>query len=60
MPRKARIFQRALCYHIMNRGVNGTRVFQDERDLEQFTQTVREYKKLCEAQVYTLTDGRMD
>lgn len=52
MPRKARIFQKALCYHLINRGVNGRAIFRDEEDLARFTQTVKEYKQLCGAKVY--------
>ena len=40
MPRSARIFQRALCYHVMNRGVNRQRIFQNDEDRRYFTQTV--------------------
>ena len=52
MPRSARIFQRALCYHVMNRGVNRQRIFQDDADRRYFTQTVADYKALCGARIY--------
>ena len=52
MPRSARIFQRALCYHVMNRGVNRQRIFQDDEDRRYFTQTVADYKAVCGARIY--------
>jgi len=52
MPRIGRIYQRALCYHIMNRGVNRGKNFMDEEDREFFSKTVAEYKELCGAKVY--------
>ena len=47
-----RIYQRALCYHVMNRGVNLRPVFADDGDREYFSKTVAEYKELCGARVY--------
>lgn len=52
MPRVARIFQRALCYHVLNRGVNGQSIFFDDADRLYFTRTVAEYKELCAARIY--------
>jgi putative transposase len=52
MPRVARIFQRALCYHVLNRGVNGQSIFFDDADRAFFTRTVTEYKEICGAQIY--------
>lgn len=36
MPRTARIQQQALCYHVMNRGVNKQQVFTDDQDRHYF------------------------
>ena len=52
MPRSARLFQRALCYHVMNRGVNRQSIFLDDENRRFFTQTVAEYKALCGARIY--------
>jgi len=52
MPRRARIFQRALCYHVMNRGINGSQVFGGDADYEEFSRLVCEYKAICGARVY--------
>ena len=52
MPRVGRIYQRALCYHVMNRGVNRQGIFADDRDHEYFLQLVERYKAACRARVY--------
>ena len=52
MPRVARLLQRALCYHVMNRGVNLQCIFADDEDRAYFKQTVAEYKALCGARIY--------
>jgi putative transposase len=52
MPRVGRIYQRALCYHVMNRGVNRSSLFVDDDDRMYFSRTVAEYKELCGARVY--------
>ena len=52
MPRIGRIYQRALCYHVMNRGVNRSPIFSGDDDRAYFSETVAEYKKLCGAKVY--------
>ena len=52
MPRIGRIYQRALCYHVMNRGVNRSSVFSDDADREYFSKLVSEYKEICGSRVY--------
>ncbi len=52
MPRRARNFQRAICYHLMNRGVNRLPIFEDDKDREYFSRLVRYYKEMCGAHVY--------
>ncbi|MFU8781417.1 MAG: transposase, partial [Kiritimatiellia bacterium] len=45
-------YQRALCYHVMNRGMNRQRIFSDDKDRAHFTRTVAKYKTLCGAKIY--------
>jgi putative transposase len=52
MPRVGRIYQRALCYHVLNRGVNRQAIFVDEEDCAYFLRLAAEYKDLCGARVY--------
>ena len=52
MPRTARIFQRAICYHLMNRGLNRTRIFEDDADKKWFSDAIKDYKEICGANVY--------
>jgi putative transposase len=52
MPRQARVFQRSLCYHIMNRGINRRELFAGEVDREKFLSLIRDYKAICGAKVY--------
>ena len=52
MPRTGRIFQRAVCYHLTNRGINGTSIFGTDEDRLYFADLVREYKEICGAKVY--------
>ena len=52
MPRTARVFQQAVCYHVMNRGLNRTGILTDETDKKWFSEAVAEYKEICGARVY--------
>jgi len=52
MPRVGRIYQRAMCYHVMNRGVNRNPVYADDEDRAYFGRLVAEYKAACGARVY--------
>ena len=52
MPRTARIFQRAICYHLMNRGLNRTRIFEDDAGKKWFSDAIKDYKEICGANVY--------
>jgi len=52
MPRVGRVYQRALCYHVLNRGVNRQAIFADEDDLAYFLGLAVEYKDICQARVY--------
>jgi len=52
MPRRARIFQQSLCYHLMNRGINRQAIFEDDDDRRYFTDLVKDYKAICGAAVY--------
>ena len=57
MPRVGRIYQRVLCYHVMNRGVNRNPVFGDDQDRQYFSQLVGEYKEVCGAKVCITGSG---
>jgi hypothetical protein len=46
MQRKARIHQKAICYHIFNRGINRRLIFEDDDDRVLFQDLVRRYKDL--------------
>ena len=46
------MYQRAVCYHVMNRGINRNAIFMDDADREYFSRLVGEYKELCGAKVY--------
>ena len=52
MPRIGRIYQRALCYHVMNRGVNRSQIYEDDQDRACFSRLVAEYKEGYGARVY--------
>ena len=52
MPRTARIYQRSVCYHLMNQGVNGAEILRNDEDRERFTEIVKEYADLCGVEVY--------
>ncbi len=52
MPRQARVYQRSICYHVMNRGVNCNAIFSDDRDRVLFLDLIRRYKESCKARVY--------
>ncbi len=52
MPRKARIYQRATCYHLVNRGINKLPIFDDDADRRHFSKLVIRYKAVCDAHVY--------
>lgn len=52
MPRIARCQQRALCFHVMNRGVNRQPIFRDDADRRRFGDLVRRFKDLYHVKVY--------
>ena len=52
MPRTARIYQQAICYHLMNRGINRRVIFEDDADRRYFTDLVIDYRDACGASVY--------
>lgn len=52
MPRTSRIFQRAVCYHLTNRGINTTSIFATDEDRSYFSDVVRDYKDICGAKLY--------
>jgi len=52
MPRTARVFQRSVCYHVMNRGVNRQDIFFDDTDHQRFVELAAEYKARFGVKVY--------
>jgi len=52
MPRRARIYQKSICYHVLNRGINRNPIFIDDKDREMFLHTIKKYKHACDAHVY--------
>ena len=52
MPRTARIWQRAVCYHLFNRGVGPNPIFRNETDLAHFVGLIQDYKEISGAKIY--------
>lgn len=52
MPRKARMYQKALCYHVFNRGLNKHPIFSNADDYIHFANTVKRYKDRCQVKIY--------
>ena len=52
MPRTGRTYQRAVCYHVMNRGINRQMTFEGVADYEAFKELVKVYKARTGAKVY--------
>jgi len=59
MPRTPRHNQKALCYHLFNRGLNHQSIFCDDRDRSVFLDLIARYKQEAHAKVYhwTLMDN---
>ena len=52
MPRGARkVYENGL-YHIMLRGINQQRIFEDAEDYAQFLRCLKEYQQICEYRLY--------
>ena len=47
MPRKVRRTCESGIYHVMLRGINRQRIFEDERDYRQFLSTLAKYRTVC-------------
>jgi REP element-mobilizing transposase RayT len=52
MPRAARIVFSSMPYHIISRGNNRERVFQQEEDFEKYLEICRRYKDQYEFRLY--------
>lgn len=52
MPRQARKKSNSGIYHIMLRGINRQRIFEDEEDCLRFLETLQKYKSQCEFELY--------
>lgn len=52
MPRQARKKSNTGIYHIMLRGINQQQIFEDEEDNNKFLDVIKEYKLICDYEVY--------
>jgi len=52
MPRRARKKSRSGIYHILLRGINKQRIFEDVQDYQKFLETIKTNKKTSGYQVY--------
>ena len=52
MPRGARKKSESGVYHVMLRGINRQRIFEDDRDCERFVEILGEYKQVCGYELY--------
>jgi len=52
MPRRAREKSSTGIYHVMFRGINGQIIFEDNEDYEKLIQTITQYQKVCEYEIY--------
>ncbi len=52
MPRRPREKSSTGIYHVMLRGINKQRIFEDKEDYEKMLQTLKEYKEKCGYEVY--------
>jgi len=50
MPRTSREKSNTGIYHILLRGINKQRIFEDDEDYSSFTETLRKYKPLNDGQ----------
>ncbi len=52
MPRGARKKSSSGVYHVVARGINKQRIFEDEEDYLVFLEKIRKYKKISGCKVY--------
>jgi len=52
LPRSARKVYENGVYHVMLRGINQQRIFEDAEDYAQFLRTLKEYQGVCEYRLY--------
>lgn len=52
MPRIAREYQKSICYHVMNRGVNRLNIFEDDTDRWFFLKKAAEFKSRFKVKIY--------
>ena len=52
MPRHARKKSNTGIYHVIMRGINQQRIFEDDEDYEKFIETLRTYKAISEYEIY--------
>jgi len=52
MPRRARKKSRSGIYHIVLRGINKQRIFEDDQDYQKFLETIKVHKEASGYKVY--------
>ena len=52
MPRRARKKSSSGIYHVVLRGINKQRIFEDDQDNQKYLETIKAYKETCEYEVY--------
>ena len=52
MPRKPRTQSYSGIYHVMLRGINRQRIFEDSQDEQKFLELLRLYRKRCGFALY--------
>ena len=52
MPRAARKKSKSGIYHVILRGINKQRIFEEEEDYQKFLEVLREYKAVCGYEVF--------
>lgn len=52
MPRQARVKSESGIYHVVLRGINGQRIFEDEQDNQKFIEVLKDFKAVSEYTVF--------
>ena len=52
MPRKARIKSSTRIYHVIMRGINRQRIFEDEEDYKKYLWELKRFQEICGYQLY--------
>lgn len=52
MPRAARKKSKSGIYHVILRGINKQRIFEEEEDYHKFLEVLKEYKAVCGYEIF--------